>query len=59
MLTTDASLLLSTLRKFAMMLTHSLLSILLPIGRLLVGNFNMTQDVAEAAAQDAQQPARL
>ena len=46
-----AALLLSTLRR--------LLSILLPIGRLLVGDFNMTKDVAEAATQDAQQPARL
>lgn len=30
----------------------------LPIGRLLVGDFNMTKDEAEAATQDAQQPAR-
>ena len=30
----------------------------LPIGRLLVGDFNMTNDVAEAATQIAQQPAR-
>ena len=37
--------LLSTLRR--------LLSILLPIGRLLVGDFNMTKDVAEAATQNA------
>ena len=30
----------------------------LPIGRLLVGDFNMTKDVAEAATQNSQQPAR-
>ena len=30
----------------------------LPIGRLLVGDFNMTKDAAEAATRDAQQPAR-
>ena len=30
----------------------------LPIGRLLVGDFNMTKDESEAATQDAQQPAR-